>query len=75
MASYVFIAVSKDTSSGTSFFQDNIETVKELKENLLSNIEEANSIYGSRWYADFDEIEVEDIGMTEDAFNDIIEEI
>ena len=78
MGHLIFIAAAKDSNS-VNINSIDVDTIDELRVELIEAIKEAESIYGNRWYVDFDEVDVDDLGFDEDTldqiFNDCFEEV
>lgn len=75
MANYVFIAGMRDHNCILTNSNYDIESIDELKERIKHDVEEANEIFGLRWRGDFDEVEMDDIGISDEEFDRISDEI
>ena len=79
MAIYTFIAAHKDHNCILTNVNDGIETIDELKDTLVSDIEEAYELFGSRWRIEFEDVDVDDLNLTEEEFeelsNEVLEEV
>ncbi|MBN1185648.1 MAG: hypothetical protein JXB49_25425 [Bacteroidales bacterium] len=73
MGQIIFIAAKKDTSSiySTCIIAD---TVEELREKLITSIDEADRIFGERWYIEFDDVELDDLLIDEEMLDEIFDE-
>ena len=73
MGQVIFIAAAKDSCS-VHITPITVDTVEELRAELISSIEEANRIFGNRWYIEFDDVELDDLLIDEEALEQIFDE-
>lgn len=73
MGHLIFIAAAKDSNSVLVNPID-VDTIEELREELTDSIEESVSLYVNRWYIDFEEVDLNDLGIDEEELELIFNE-